>query len=203
MDSPRRTAKRFRSSWAFWTNIQPTANGTGAGCSGKALAITMGKTHTVPYGWFCPFGTRTAKPVPCNTSFPKRAVCRCLNPTALATSLRESDGSGRRAQSNILRPCIGFMSRKWTARYGSPPLHRRKRNAQVSIRATICLNDQRPPIPYIGNGRPSVYFFLADTISIIGRRSASFMPAIESMWAGGCGSTTCRSSKPFSSSPLR
>ena len=35
------------------------ANGTGAGCSGKALAITMGKTHTVPYGWFCPFGTRT------------------------------------------------------------------------------------------------------------------------------------------------
>lgn len=133
----------------------------------------------------------------------KRAVCRCLNPTALATSLRESDGSGRRAQSNILRPCIGFMSRKWTARYGPPPLQRRKREAQASMRDTICLNDQRPPIPYIGNGRPSVYFFLADTISIIGRRSSSFIPAIESMWAGGCGSTTCRSSKPFSSSPLR
>ena len=118
MESPRRTARKSRSSWAFWTNIQPTANGIGAGCLGKALAITMGKTHTVPYGWFYPFGTRTAKPVPCNTSFPKRAACRCLNPTALATSLRESDGSGLRGQSGILRFFTGSMARKWTVRCG-------------------------------------------------------------------------------------
>ena len=69
-----------------------------------------------------------------NTSFPKRAVCRCLNPAALATSLRESDGSGRRAQSNILRPCMRLSCRKWTARYGPPPLQRRKREAQASMR---------------------------------------------------------------------
>ena len=81
----------------------------------------------------------------------------------------------------------------------------RMRKVCIAMSHAICANTKRQPgsNDLTADIADCIHFLTADISSIIGRRISSFMPAMSIMSAGGCGSITCVSSKPFASSVLR